>query len=853
MEKLHFDVYGMTCASCVAHVTKAVEKLDGTKNVNVNLLTNDMTLDVDTSKVNSDKIVRAIEDAGYGASLAEDNKKEDVIKKNKSTSMKNKVQISNEKAVENLKKRLIISLIFWIPLMYLAMYKMLPFSKYLDSIFGGEENALIYSFTQLLLLIPIIFTNRAFFINGFKSLFKLNPNMDSLVSIGATASLCYGIVAIYNIGYGLGHQNMELVSNFMSNLYFESAGTILTLITLGKFLEAKSKSKTGDAISKLINLAPKKTIVIRNGKEVEIPSEEIEYKDIILIKPGMSIPVDGTIISGATTIDESAITGESIPVEKEEKDKVISGTVNINGTFKMVAQAVGDETTLAKIVKLVEEASTSKAPIENLADKIAGVFVPVVITISLVTFIIWMIVSKDISLALNMAISVLVISCPCALGLATPVAIMVGTGKGAQFGVLIKNAQSLQKLDRVKYVVMDKTGTITKGKPFVTDIITDMNEKEFLEIVSSLEKNSEHPLAIAIMNKAKEMKIQPLDVTKFKATIGRGVEAVLDGNIYYGGNLKLMIEKKVKDNGYLVKANNLLNNGRTVLYFANEKEIVGIVGVSDVIKEDSVQAINMLKERGIKTVMTTGDNSLAANSIQKQVGLDEVYSEVLPQDKEKIVSRIKNSLKNGEKVAFVGDGINDSIALAASDVGIAIGSGTDIAIESADIILIKDSLIDVVNAIDLSHKTMKNIKENLFWAFFYNIICIPVAAGLLYSPFGLKLNPMLGSLAMSFSSVFVVTNALRLRFFKPIKVNNSIEDKEKMEVKEMKEVSVEGMMCQNCVKHVTKAIESVKGVNKVNVSLEDKKAYVEGNNISDDEIVQSVKDAGYEVTKIENK
>ena len=817
MKKMHFDIQGMSCASCQAHVTKAVEKLEGTKNVNVNLLTNDMTVDIDENKIDGKKIIQAIENAGYGASISSDSISSDseitvaereassLINTHSSTAstksfpMRNRVQESNDLAIKNMKSRLIISLIFWIPLMIIAMHKMLHISM---PAFDGIKNSLIFALVQLMLTVPIMIANKNLLKNGFKSLLKFAPNMDALVAIGSTASFIYGCISIFKMAYGFGYNDLNLVNKSMSNLYFDSAGTILTLITVGKFFEAKSKGKTGDAITKLINLAPKTSIVTRGGKEEVIPTEEILVNDIIVIKPGTSIPVDGVVIEGSTSINQSSITGESIPVEKNVGDEVISGTINENGYIKMKATKVGAETTLSKIVKLVEEASVSKAPIENLADKIAYYFVPIIITIAIATLFGWIIAGESMSTAFNFAISVLVISCPCALGLATPVAIMVGTGRGAESGILFKTAEALQTLGEVKYVIFDKTGTITKGKPKVTDIISEINEQDFLKIAYSLEKSSEHPLAKAVVEKAKEnlainsvcndeknkCKLngennyqsnnnkciinskesdENFEVQDFLAVAGKGVEAEINGKKYYTGNVKLMKENNIETAKYNNKASKLLSEGKTVLYIACEKELIGLIGVADTIKDDSRNAVTLLNFLGIKTVMITGDNKVVANEIAKQVGIKNVYSEVLPQHKEQIVSNLqKGNPVNVAKVAFVGDGINDSPALAKSDVGIAIGSGTDIAIDSADIILVRDSLIDVVNAIKLSKKTLKNVKENLFWAFFYNAICIPLAAGLLYKSFGLELNPMIGSLAMSLSSLFVVTNALRLRFVK---------------------------------------------------------------------------------------
>ena len=871
MKKIHFDIQGMTCASCQAHVRKAVQNLDGTTNVNVNLLANDMTVDIDENKIKKEDIIKAVENAGYKAIFTDNDGQESVnqdsknVQKNKSRFMKNKVQESNEKIIKNMKSRLIISVVFWIPLMYLAMHHMLyewfriPVPQFIIKNFHGTENALSFVIVQFLLLIPIIWTNRSYFKNGFKSLIRFSPNMDSLIALGAFASTAYGIAAIFGIGIGNQQNNIELVEKFSKNIYFESAGTILTLITVGKFLEAKSKGKTGNAISKLINLAPKTAIVIRNGQEQKIPSEDIELNDILLIKPGSSIPVDGIIVEGSSTINQSSITGESIPVEKNVSDEVISGTINQNGTLKMKATKVGDETTLSQIVKLVEEASTSKAPIENIADKVSAWFVPIIILICIITFLVWIFNGKYIGFALEMAVSVLVISCPCALGLATPVAIMVGTGKGAENGILIKSAESLQKMNDVKVVVFDKTGTVTEGKPIVTDIVSELNESEFLSIAGSLEKMSEHPLAEAIVKKAEQLNVQIKEVKDFEAVVGKGICAQIGENKFWAGNKKFIKESVLDNNNYdkfayEKKADELSSKGKTVLYFANEKELIGIIAVSDIIKPTSKMAVDVLKHKGIKSVMITGDNKSVAEEIAKQVGIEEVYSEVLPQEKEKIVEKIKLELKKHNKnnmIAFVGDGVNDSPALANADVGLAIGSGTDIAIESADIILVKNNLLDVVTTIDLSKRTMINIKENLFWAFFYNAICIPIACGFLYNKYGIKLNPMIGSAAMSLSSICVVLNALRLSLFKS-KYKDINKGFSNQEISERggtimkKEVYIEGMMCGSCANHVKNALEHIDGVNNVEINLQNKKAVIETNKeIEEKALEDAVTKAGY--------
>ena len=683
------------------------------------------------------------------------------------------------------------------------------------------------------------------------------------------------------IGYGLGHNNLDIVSRYMGDIYFESAGTILTLITLGKYLETKSKGKTSDAISKLINLAPKTSIVLRDGKEVLINTDEIVYHDIVVIKPGGSIPVDGIVLEGVSSVDQSSITGESIPVQKKLGDKVVSGTINKNGVLKVRATKVGENTTLSQIIKLVEEASNSKAPISKLADRVSGVFVPIVITIAILATLYWLFIAHmSFEFALSIGIAVLVISCPCALGLATPVAIMVATGKGAQNGVLIKSAESLELLHNIDTVVFDKTGTITEGKPEVTDIISYIDENELLKIAGSLEQNSEHPLAEAIMNKLKDKNIDVYKIDGFNSTSGRGIEGKINTIRYIGGNLSFMEENNIK--GINIAKNDsqsMQEQGKTCIYFADTSKIIGILGIADTIKSTSKIAIEELQKRNIDTIMITGDNRKAANAIAKETGIDKVISEVLPQDKEVEVAKMQ---KEGKKVAFVGDGINDSPALVKSDVGLAIGSGTDIAIESADIVLIKNDLLDVVSAIDLSKATINNIKMNLFWAFFYNAIGIPVAAGVFYFSLGFKLNPMIGALAMSFSSVCVVTNALRLRNFKPrflkrlkkenlldkyyienkndkdniinnktTEENKNKESGDKSMSEFVKEISIEGMSCNHCKMSVEKAVGNIKGVTSVEVSLENKNAIVKSNvELDEDKIKNAIEEEGFKVVDI---
>ncbi|HIT71492.1 MAG TPA: heavy metal translocating P-type ATPase [Candidatus Scatovivens faecipullorum] len=864
MKKNKFNIQGMTCSSCQAHVQKAVENLNGIKNVNVNLLSNSMIVEYDEKTLNDKKIIEAVKNEGYGATLA-------------INSQKDKIQNDNENTLNSMKKRLIISICFWIPLMYVAMYHMfydlfgIPVPKLINDLFHGPENAITFGFTQILLLIPIIYVNRNYFIIGFKRLFKLSPNMDSLIAIGSFSAIIYGIYAIYMIGFGLGHNNLELVSRFSNDLYFESAGTILTLITVGKYLETKSKGKTSEAINKLINLAPKTAIVLKNEKEIEIEVKDIKKEDIIIIKPGYSIPVDGIIIEGESSIDESTITGESIPTQKSINDKVISGTINKNGYFKMKATEVGDDTTLAQIIKLVEEAANSKAPISRLADKVSGVFVPIVITIALLTTIFWLINGQSFEFALSIGIAVLVISCPCALGLATPVAIMVGTGKGAELGILIKSAESLELLHKVDTVVLDKTGTITQGKPKVIDIITNqdlinevMSQKNkvkvvlnknndltsknnLLKIAGSLEKNSEHPLAEAIIEKTRENNLNLYEVKDFEAISGRGVRGKIDNIEYFGGNLAFMQENNVKLEDVLLKAEELSKQGKTLLYFAKENRLLGIIAVADTIKPTSKIAISELKKKNLEVIMITGDNKNVAESIGKNLEIDKVISEVMPQDKEREVTKLQAS---GKRVAFVGDGINDSPALVRSDVGIAISSGTDIAVESADIVLINDDLLSVVSAISLSKKVINNIKMSLFWAFFYNIIGIPVAAGLFYLSFNLKLNPMIGAAAMSLSSVCVVLNALRLKKFKPEFKKCDSENLDNKERKIMKKLIVNGMSCNHCKMSVEKALKKIDSVEDVEVNLETKEVIISSNKEIDNKVIEeTIKEAGFEVSK----
>ncbi len=782
--KERFDVTGMTCSACSSHVEKSVGKLAGVENVSVNLLTNSMQVEFDENKLDTDGIIKAVEDAGYGAAV-----KDEHAKSGAKTSRQQGGAVGNglsavEQNVKNMKKRLIVSLIFWIPLMYVSMGHMIyqwlniPMPPFTMNYLHGNENAMTYAFTQFLLLLPILVANQKYFKNGFKTLWHRSPNMDSLIAIGAGAAILYGIFAIYRIGYGMGHGDMEVVHQYAHDLYFESAGTILTLITIGKYLETKSKGKTSEAITKLLNLAPKTVTVIRDGKEQVIDAADVENGEVFLVKPGEAVAVDGVIVEGKSSFDESAITGESIPVPKQEGDTIVSASMNKSGLIRAKATKVGEDTTIAQIIKLVEEASSSKAPIAKMADKIAGVFVPTVITIAIITGIIWFISGATFEFAMSTAIAVLVISCPCALGLATPVAIMVGTGKGAENGILIKSGDALETAHQIDTVVLDKTGTITQGKPVVTDILcafgaaqgaekTDRSAEpavRLLHIAGSLEKGSEHPLAEAIVDYCEKNQIALKKVTNFNASFGKGIEGTVSGTHYFAGNEKMMEEKGIAlSKGQKEQIHALAKQGKTPLLFATENQFLGIVAVADVVKPTSKAAVQKFREYGIHVIMLTGDNEVTAQAIKEQVGIDEVIAGVLPTQKEEKIGALKQA---GHKVAMIGDGINDAPALASADVGIAIGAGTDVAIESADIVLMKNDLLDAAGAVKLSKAVIRNIKENLFWAFFYNSIGIPLAAGVLYPFFGIKLNPMFGAAAMSLSSVCVVSNALRLRWVK---------------------------------------------------------------------------------------
>lgn len=841
MNKQKFRVMGMTCSSCVANVEKNVKKLRGVENAEVSLLTNSMTVTYDESALTDADIIKAAQDSGYNASLY--NAQE------KGTQQHRQGNFMQEE-LASMKKRVIYSIIILIVLMYVSMFHMLGLPG--PAFLHGRENAATFAFTQFLLTLSIVYLNRNYFSVGFKTLFKGAPNMDTLIAIGSGAALVYGIYAVYKIGFGLGHGDFAMVDRYSMDLYFESAAMILTLITLGKYLETRSKSKTGEAIEKLMDLAPKTATIEREGIEQEVPVENVRAGDIVIVRPGQGIPVDGVIIHGTSTLDESILTGESIPVEKMVGDKVSAGVINKTGYFKMEARQVGEDTTLARMIRLVEEAGASKAPIAKLADKVASVFVPIVICIATISAVVWLIVGKPFEFAMTVGISVLVISCPCALGLATPVAIMVGTGKSAEHGILIKSAEALETACHTDIVVMDKTGTITQGKPAVTDVVTHISEEELVKLALSLEEPSEHPLAEAIVEYAQQKGISAYSVQDFNAIPGKGLIAKINGEVYMAGNIAMMQQHNIDLMDYEEKAQALAQEGKTPLYFAGNGSAQGIIAVMDIVKPSSGSAIKQLEDMGIEVIMLTGDNRITAEAIRKSLHINRVYSEVMPEDKERIIRELQ---QGGKKVAMIGDGINDAPALARADVGIAIGAGTDIAIESADIVLVKSDLVDAVTAIKLSKSVIRNIKQNLFWAFFYNVLGIPLAAGVFYASLGWLLNPMFAAAAMSLSSIFVVTNALRLKLFKiekPVNYQNTIKEAKygKEESIMKKEMLIEGMTCTHCSSRVEQALNAIEGVS-AKVDLDKKTAYVEiKGDVSEDALKAAVTGAGYEVKDI---
>lgn len=843
--KQKFDVTGMTCSACSAHVEKSVSKLEGVQCVNVNLLQNSMVVEYDDNALGTTDIIHAVESGGYGASVQGENKTQEAPK-----------NVAAEE-MHHMKRRLIASFCFLIPLFYISMGHMM--GAPLPAILLGDENVMIFALTQLFLTIPVLIINKKYYVVGFKALWNRAPNMDSLIALGSAASVVYSVFAIYSMAYAMGHGDLMTAHHYGMELYFESAAMILTLITVGKYMETRSKGKTSEAISKLMDLAPKTATVLRNGVEQEIPVEEVVTGDTIIVKPGQRIPVDGKIMEGFSAVDESAITGESIPVEKQVGDTVIGATVNKSGYFRMTATRVGKDTTLSQIIALVEEAGASKAPIAKLADKVSGVFVPVVITIAILAAVIWFVAgNQPFSFALSIGIAVLVISCPCALGLATPTAIMVGTGKGAEYGILVKSAESLEIAHQVQTVVLDKTGTLTEGKPVVTDVVLAKGilRNRLLKQAAAVEALSEHPLAEAIVAYAKEKEVSFEKAENLTATAGQGVEADVAGKHILAGNLKMMQERGIQLGEWEAKAVELAEAGKTPLFFAENETFLGIVALADTLKPTSKAAVDAFHQMGIEVVMLTGDNKRTAQAIAKELDI-QVIAEVLPQDKEREVRRLQ---EQGKKVAMIGDGINDAPALMRADVGVAIGAGTDVAMESADIILMKSDLMDAVTAIELSHATIRNIKENLFWAFFYNACGIPLAAGVFYPLLEWKLNPMFAAAAMSFSSAFVVGNALRLRLFRPkyAKTTTALpkediqkEPTHKEEIGMKKVLKIEGMMCNHCTGRVEKALNDLDGVT-AEVSLEGKSATVTlSKDVSDETLVQTVTDAGYEVVDIQ--
>ncbi len=959
--KERYHVTGMSCSACSSHVERAVNKLENVEKASVNLLTETMDVTYDETKITSAEIIDAVVKAGYGASVMTEGSAAGAGGQStfgnagsigrSAVDGKQELQQKLDADARAMKWRLGISIGFLIPLMYVSMHHMLkewfeiPVPAFIVNTMHGNANAMNFALTQFLLLLPILYVNRKFFSVGFKTLAHRSPNMDSLIALGSGAALVYGIFAMYRISYGLGYGDMAVVEHYSHDLYFESSGTILTLITVGKYLESRSKGKTSEAITKLMNLAPKVAILVTgDGQEKEVPTESLQKGDIFLVKPGSLVPVDGIVLEGNSSVDEAAITGESVPVEKQAGDHVVSATVNKAGFLKCRADRVGDDTTLAQIIRLVEEASASKAPIAQLADKVAGVFVPTVMTISLITLVVWLLNGATAEFAISTAIAVLVISCPCALGLATPVAIMVGTGVGAGNGILIKTGEALQQAKEIDTVVLDKTGTITSGKLKVEEVggyQSDFPADAMMQIAAALEKKSEHPLAEAVVEYAESFRLTIPEIVDFKATFGRGVEGALAadflaveaakndgptavfyagklgngsntsgngtlkapptgntvpdtgsvfpaGTKFYVGNLAFLQEKNITlPQGAAEGLNRTADEGMTPLLVAQEGRFLGIIGVSDTVKATSYEAINAWEKMGVRVIMLTGDNRRTAEAVRQKLGISEVVAEVLPQDKEKKVSELK---AQGHKVAMIGDGINDAPALAAADVGMAIGAGTDVAMESADIILMKNDLRDAVTAMKLSRSVIRNIKENLFWAFFYNCIGIPLAAGVLYPAFQIRLNPMFGAAAMSLSSIFVVGNALRLRGFKsgftPLKkgtpkashkeieithataegeqciLKAPAEQNNRQDVKQEKErtntmtkvISIEGMMCNHCTGTVQKALEAVEGVNAVTMSLEQKNAAVElASNVADEVLTKAVVDAGYEVKGITTK
>ncbi len=817
--KQKFNVKGMTCAACEAHVFKSVDRLHGVNNVKVNLLGHSMVCDFDPNIISNEEIIKAVRNSGYDASIFE-----------------NKIVSKSKKENRKYLLRVLFTLFFFIPLFYISMGDMIGFP--IPSFLKGHNNAFNYAIAQIILLVPIVVLNYSYFTRGFKGLFRLKANMDSLIAIGALAAIIYGVYATIMIKIGLNTNDLELVSKYHMDLYFESAGTILSLITIGKFIESKAKKKTTMAVDQILGLLPEYVTIIIDGEIKEVLFEQVKLNDIVLVKAGDKIAIDGVIVEGSSTIDESLITGESIPIYKEINDTVYSGSINQMGILKVKATSILEDTTVYKIASLVSEASASKAKISALADKISSIFVPIVILISILTFIIWILVTKDLVMSLSFAISVLVISCPCALGLATPVAIMVSMGVGAKNNLLFKNAESIEELHKVDVIVLDKTGTITKGKPEVIKMSKYNESYDIYSLVYNLEINSNHPLANAIINYTKDFDIKKYELDNYETIGGKGVKGNVFGESFYLGNKKFILEEILNN----VQINEFKEDN-TIVYLANNKELIATFEIKDEIKDTSIEAINLLKKQDIEVIMLTGDNIDVALKINEYVKASKVIANVLPQDKALYIKELQNI---GKKVCMVGDGINDSIALSTADIGIAIGSGADIAVESADVILVKNDLLDVYNALALSKKTLWHIKLSLFFAFIYNIIAIPVASGAMYYLLNIKLNPMIAAFCMSLSSLCVVINALFILRFKPLKerMNNKMETI----------IKVEGMMCQNCVRHVNEALMKIEGVNEVTIDLKKGKVMVDAlDSVKDEVLYEAINKAGYKASTYKEK
>lgn len=827
--KKKYIIQGMTCAACAAAVERQVSKLSGVLSVEVNLLTAVMQVSFDEQKVDDQAIIKAVEQAGYLAFPVE----------------QRPIDLDEQKSLQ---RRVIVSFAFLLPLLYLAMGPMLHFP--LPDWLRSPDDVLRQAFLQILLLLPILLINRTYFTKGFYTLFHGRPNMDSLIAIGSAASVLFGLFNLVKMVYNLKEGYVELAAQYGQNLYFDSAGTILTLITFGKYLESHSKKKTTEAVSELVRLAPKTALVLQEGQEKEVPAEEVKSGDLLLIRPGAVIPVDGVVVEGHSSVDESMLTGESLPVDKKPGDSVSAATINQGGALIIRATKVGQETTLARIISVVEEAASSKAPIARLADQISGIFVPIVISISLITVLAWLLAGETVEFAVTSGIAVLVISCPCALGLATPVAIMVGTGVGARHGILVRSAEALETAQSVDTVVLDKTGTVTEGKPQIVDVkpLTDLSADEFLSLSASLEKLSEHPLARSIVAYAADRQLELKTVYDFKAVPGRGVEGIMDGRTYVAGNLAFMTEKGVEKKQLDKIAALYDQEGKTPLFFAKEDQLLGVIAVADPVKPSSKEAIERFLALGLQVILLTGDRKQTAEAIARQLGITDVMAEVLPHEKEAVIRRLQ---EEGRKVAVIGDGINDAPALIRADVGIAIGAGTDIAIESADIILMRNNLLDAVTALRLSKAVIRNIKQNLLWAFFYNALGIPLAAGIFYPIYGWTLSPMFAAAAMSLSSITVVGNALRLKRFKPEnrdEAQNTPNPKRGVNMKKM--IKIEGMSCEHCRNRIENKLNSLPGV-KAQVDLQKALAVVLADPMVPDEVlVQAIEEAGYQVKDI---